>query len=164
MHGARAVRGLRRFPAAYERTGGTETSDNRLAIIVVLHNSARWLPACLSRTQGGELELDVVVVDSGSTDDTAEPRDATSPEFASSRPRIVGFAAANNRGLEIVDAGWVLLLTPDTRVLSGSLEELVSLLRDTADGRTRPVSGKSTRTVSWTRRCGASRMRSAHSP
>ena len=40
-----------------------------------------------------------------------------------------GFAAANNRGLEVVDADWVLFLNPDTRILSGSLEELVSLLQ-----------------------------------
>ena len=40
-----------------------------------------------------------------------------------------GFAAANNRGLEVVDAEWVLFLNPDTRILSGTLEELVSLLR-----------------------------------
>ncbi len=40
-----------------------------------------------------------------------------------------GFAAANNRGLEVVDGDWILFLNPDTRILSGTLEELVSLLR-----------------------------------
>ena len=48
-----------------------------------------------------------------------------------------GFAAANNRGLEVVDADWVLFLNPDTRILAGSLEELVSRLAGAADGRAR---------------------------
>ena len=107
------------------------SDNNRLAIIVVSHNSARWLPACLSSVyeRAGELELDLVVVDSGSTDDTAElvRRDFPGVRIVETENR--GFAAANNRGLEIVDADWVLFLNPDTRILSGSLEELISLLQ-----------------------------------
>jgi hypothetical protein len=40
-----------------------------------------------------------------------------------------GFAYANNRGLEVADAPWILFLNPDTRILSGTLEQLVSSLR-----------------------------------
>ena len=40
-----------------------------------------------------------------------------------------GFAAANNRGLEVVDADWVLFLNPDTEIVAGTLADLVSLVR-----------------------------------
>jgi GT2 family glycosyltransferase len=107
------------------------TENVRLAVIIVSHNSASRLVPCLSSVfaMSGNIELDVVVVDSDSTDDTV---DLVRREFPDVRLLVVenrGFAAANNRGLEVVDAAWVLFLNPDTRILSGTFEELMSLLR-----------------------------------
>ena len=104
---------------------------NRLAVIIVSHNSAGWLSPCLSSVyaRSGNVQMDVVVVDSGSSDDTI---DLVSREFPDVRVLAAenrGFAAANNRGLEVVDAEWILFLNPDTKILSGTLEELVSVLR-----------------------------------
>jgi GT2 family glycosyltransferase len=112
-------------------------AGDRLAVIVVSHNSADWLSACLSSvyTQSGELELEIVVVDSGSTDDTVDLVRREFPDVHIVTTENRGFAAANNRGLEVVDAEWVLFLNPDTRLLSGTLEQLVSALR------TRPTVG-----------------------
>ena len=98
----------------------------RLAVIVVSHNSARWLPACLTSVaeRAGDVELEVVVVDSGSTD-------ATDQVVASHPPgKLVvcenrGFAHANNRGVEATTAPWVFFLNPDTEVVDGTLGELV---------------------------------------
>jgi GT2 family glycosyltransferase len=78
----------------------------------------------------GDLDLDIVVVDSGSADDTVELVGRQFPNVRVIRTENRGFAAANNRGLEAVDADWVLFLNPDTRILSGTLEGLVSLLRE----------------------------------
>ena len=91
---------------------------------------AGWRP-CLSSVyaKSGNLELDVVVVDSGSTDDTVDLVRREFPDVRVLTTENRGFASANNRGLEVVDAEWVLFLNPDTRILSGTLEELVSLLR-----------------------------------
>ena len=127
------VRGLRRLPAPDDELAGPMTSDNnRLAVIIVSHNSASWLAACLSSVyaKSGNLDLDVVVVDSGSTDDTV---DLVRREFPGRsrrrRPRIAGSRLRTTAGSRVVDAEWVLFLNPDTRILSGTLEELVSLLR-----------------------------------
>jgi GT2 family glycosyltransferase len=95
------------------------------------------LAACLSSVyaKAGNLDLDVVVVDSGSTDDTVALVRREFPDVRVIPSVNLGVAAANNRGLEAVDAEWVLFLNPDTRILSGTLEELVSLLRE------RPTAG-----------------------
>ncbi len=107
------------------------TAGNRVAVIVVSHNSARWLTACLSSLfeRAGNVELDVVVVDSGSTDDTLQLVQREFPQVRLLATENRGFAAANNRGLEVVDADWVVFLNPDTRILAGSLEGLVSVLQ-----------------------------------
>lgn len=98
----------------------------RLAVVVVSHNSARWLPACLTSVveRAGDLDLEIIVVDSGSTD-------ATEHVVANHAPaKLVrcenrGFAHANNRGVEATDAPWVFFLNPDTEVVDGTLGDLV---------------------------------------
>jgi GT2 family glycosyltransferase len=97
-----------------------------LAVIIVSYGSAEWLPACLDSlyAHAGDIDLDVIVVDN-------DPGDAV-PEVVARFPRarIVpaenrGFAAANNVGLREADARYVLLLNPDTEILSGSFEDLI---------------------------------------
>ena len=104
---------------------------DRLAIIIVSHNSAAWLGPCLSSiyAKSGNLDLDIVVVDSGSTDDSVDlvRRDFSDVRVIAAENR--GFASANNRGLDVIDAEWILFLNPDTRIVTGTLEELVSVLR-----------------------------------
>ena len=127
----RAPDGLSRLRARTTRTRSMAGSKTDLAVIIVSHNSAGWLAPCLSSVyaKSGDLDLDVVVVDSGSTDDTVDLVRREFPDVRVLATENRGFAAANNRGLEIVDAEWVLFLNPDTEILSGTLEELVSLLR-----------------------------------
>jgi GT2 family glycosyltransferase len=89
------------------------------------------LARCLSSVyaRSGGLELDVVVVDSGSSDGTVDLVRRDFPDVCVVATENRGFASANNRGLEIVDAEWVLFLNPDTQILSGTLGELISTLR-----------------------------------
>jgi GT2 family glycosyltransferase len=99
----------------------------QVAVIVVSANSGAWLPSCLSTLfdRAGDISLDVVVVAAGCTDDTL----AVVNRFQ--RVRTItcdnhGFAHANNRALETIDANWVLFLNPDTEFVSGSLESLIA--------------------------------------
>ena len=103
-----------------------ETDRAGLAIVIVAHNSARWLPACLSSitARGGDIDLDIVVVDSESTDDVAEVVGA-SPGVRLLHCRNRGFAHGNNRGIEATTADWVLLLNADTEIVDGTLADLV---------------------------------------
>ncbi len=113
------------------RGGSTAGGRADLAVIIVSHNSSGWLARCLSSVyaKSGNLELDVVVVDSGSTDDTVDLVRRDFPDVGVLATENRGFASANNRGLAIVDAEWVLFLNPDTEILSGTLAELLSTAR-----------------------------------
>ena len=121
------------------RTSGSSRAKGQadLAVIVVSHNSAGCLSRCLSSVyaKSGDLELDVVVVDSGSTDDTVDLVRRHFPNVRVLATENRGFAAANNRGLAIVDAEWILFLNPDTEILSGTLAVPRIRGRDAADRR-----------------------------
>jgi N-acetylglucosaminyl-diphospho-decaprenol L-rhamnosyltransferase len=101
-----------------------------LAVVIVSSpNQPDWLRPCLRTlfAHAGPLELDVVVADNGS----AEARELVEHEFPQARVVACenrGFAHANNRGILVTDARYVLLLNPDTEVLDGTLAHLVAEL------------------------------------
>lgn len=104
--------------------------EDDVAIVVVSTNEVGWLEACLSSVfdHAGSIRLDVVVVDNASTDDTHEFVEAAFP-----RARVVtcenhGFAHANNRGALTCNARYMLFLNPDTRLVDGTLGELVATM------------------------------------
>jgi GT2 family glycosyltransferase len=103
------------------------TGLDDVAVIIVTYNSALYIAACLASVlaRTGSLRADVVVVDAASQDDTAEVVEGF-PGVRLVRCRNGGFAYANNRGLTTCDARYVLFINPDTEILDGSLEDLVS--------------------------------------
>lgn len=134
-------------------TGMASSRDERLAVVIVSANSADWLRPCLRTLyeRAGNVDLDVVVVAAGCTDDTVA---LVEREFPAARAIVCenhGFAYGNNRGLETVGADWVLLLNPDTEIRDGTLAALLDAARShpsaglvgvrqiTADGRLFPT-------------------------
>lgn len=102
-----------------------------LAVIIVSFNSARWLGPCLSSVyaHAGSAELDVIVVDNGSADGSAELVERKFPQARVIRNENRGFAHANNRGFEATDAPFVLFLNPDAEIRTGHFDDLLDLLR-----------------------------------
>ena len=100
-----------------------------LSVIVVSHNSRRWLRPALSSVyeHAGQIDLDVILVDNGN-DGSAEYVTEIFPAVRTVSCTNHGFGHANNRGLEIADARYVLFLNPDTEILTGQLSELISAL------------------------------------
>jgi N-acetylglucosaminyl-diphospho-decaprenol L-rhamnosyltransferase len=106
-----------------------------LAVIVVSHNSKRWLGPCLSSlaAHAEGVALDVVVVDNASSDGSAEHVEAHHPEVRVLRRANRGFAYGNNAGLRTVDAPYVLLLNPDTEILEGTFAGVIAALEAEPD-------------------------------
>jgi GT2 family glycosyltransferase len=103
-----------------------------VAVIIVSANNGQWLRPCLRTVfeRAGEVDLDVVVVASGCTDETVPLVRHEFPHVRILECENRGFAYANNVALRTIDSDWVLFLNPDTEILEGTFEQLASLLRD----------------------------------
>lgn len=101
-----------------------------LSVIVVSYNSSGWLTACLQSVyaRAGACELEVIVVDSDSSDGSPDLVEREFPQATVLRRPNRGFAAGNNVGLAAATAPVVLFLNPDTEILDGTFRELLDLL------------------------------------
>jgi GT2 family glycosyltransferase len=101
-----------------------------LAVIVVSANSGSWLRACLSSVlaRAGGAALELVVVDSGCTDETAAVVRDEFPDVELLTVENRGFAYGNNRAFLATRAPYVLFLNPDTEIVDGTLGELLAEL------------------------------------
>ena len=106
-----------------------------LAVIIVAYNSAHWLEPCLESVyaSAGGARLEVVVVDNGSSDGSAELVELRFPKAWVIRAANRGFAAGNNLGVMATQAPFVLFLNADTEVVGGTLGGLLDVMRARPD-------------------------------
>lgn len=96
-----------------------------LSVIIVNWNTRDLLAGCLRSVYetAGSVDLEVIVVDNGSTDSSVE---MVRREFPQVKLIVnadnVGFARANNQALSCSRGRYVLLLNSDTRLLPGAVE------------------------------------------
>jgi len=113
--------------------------------VVLAWNGRRWIGPCLDALLATEHPgLEVLVVDNGSTDGTAELAEAYVPRVRLIRNgRNIGYAAGNNVGVRAAlrtGAEFVVLLNQDTRVERGWLTPLIeAALADTRLGVLSPA-------------------------
>ena len=111
-----------------------------IAVVIVTYNSAHVIGDLLDslpRALDG-LTADVVVVDNGSSDGTAE-RVAALGGCRLVRSANVGYAGGINRGVrEAAPAQAILVLNPDLRLHPGSLPPLLAALREPRVGIAAP--------------------------
>jgi hypothetical protein len=117
-----------------------------LAVIIVSYNVRDLLHACLratydSLTRSSELRSEVLVIDNGSTDGSAELVAAEYPKARlTTSPKNLGFAGGNNLALRALGFGdrppegavvpeFVLLLNPDAEPQADALGQMVRFLR-----------------------------------
>ncbi len=100
------------------------------SVIVVSYNSRGYLDGCLdSLITQLDPDDELIVVDNGSTDGSAEFVAAQYPQVRLLRSENVGYAGGNNRGAEIARGDYLVFLNPDTIVMPGALSALVAPLR-----------------------------------
>lgn len=102
-----------------------------LTIIIVNWNVKELLRDCLTAVQNsrGSLSLQVIVVDSASSDGSAAMVAAEFPWVTLlACPENVGFPRGNNLGIAKADGRYILLLNPDTVVLDEALSKMVAYL------------------------------------
>lgn len=101
-----------------------------LTIIIVSWNTSGLLSQCLSSIYetGSRFAFEVIVVDNGSTDDSVSMMGERFPAVkVICNQRNLGFASANNQGLEIGKGRYFMLLNSDTIVLPGALDALIEM-------------------------------------
>ncbi|MBA3332091.1 MAG: glycosyltransferase family 2 protein [Actinobacteria bacterium] len=103
-----------------------------LSVVIGTVDRRRYLADCLeSLLAEGYPELEIVVVDNGSTDGTGELLRERFPQVRMIRNgENRGFVGANNQGVEASSGELVLMLNDDTRLEPGALEHLVRALVD----------------------------------
>jgi N-acetylglucosaminyl-diphospho-decaprenol L-rhamnosyltransferase len=101
-----------------------------LSIVIVSWNVRDLLRECLASIRaGGELSVEVIVVDSASSDGTPDMLHKAFPQVTLVEPGTnVGFTRGNNIGIEASRGRHVLLLNPDTRVLGSGPEKMVAYM------------------------------------
>jgi glycosyltransferase involved in cell wall biosynthesis len=108
--------------------------DIRVSVIVPAYNVGRWIDeAVASALRQSEPRFELIVVDDGSTDDTADVvrrRAATDPRIRLVSTANGGSAAARNAGLEIARAPLVSFLDGDDRWHPQLLQHLLTTLED----------------------------------
>lgn len=104
-----------------------------ISVIIVNWNTKSFLIHCLRSVFHAleQTEVEIFVVDNGSTDGSAETVRAEFPQvILVQNPKNLGFARANNQALNISRGEYILLLNPDTKVKKGAIETLVAFMEN----------------------------------
>jgi hypothetical protein len=101
-----------------------------VSVVIPLHNHGRFLPAAVeSVRRSGYSNVDIVVVDDGSTDpDTAAAFDAMTGVTKLRQPHR-GLSSARNAGIQRSRGSIVMVLDADDRIRSSFLPAAVAALR-----------------------------------
>jgi N-acetylglucosaminyl-diphospho-decaprenol L-rhamnosyltransferase len=124
------------IPPAGTQDAGQPDRAPDLSVIIVAWNVRQLLEACLRALCSPEvredLQLEVIVVDSASTDGTSEWLSNQKGIKFLGLGENVGFGRANNIGMQAARGEHLLLLNPDTIPQPGCLDPLVQFQRDHA--------------------------------
>lgn len=105
-------------------------SDPTIAVVIPTYNRAAFLgPAVASIRAQSRRCTEIVIVDDGSTDDTARVVDRLGSGIRYVRQRNAGPAVARNRGIRETQADLIAFLDTDDRWLPKKLELQVEVMR-----------------------------------
>ena len=104
------------------------------SVIIPAYNAASYLKECIDSVLNQTFKnLEIIVVDDGSTDDTPDILKKYSDAVIWVKQENAGPSAARNRGLEIAKGKYLCFLDADDRYKPNHLEKLVTFLEDHPD-------------------------------
>ena len=107
--------------------------DDRVAVVIPCYNQGRFLGEAIDSVLAQRhRRLEVIVVDDGSTDDTARVA-AKYSSVRYVRQANAGPSAARNRGVQETTSEYLLFLDADDRLLDRAVETLLAWLRPRPD-------------------------------
>ncbi|MBI5465406.1 glycosyltransferase family 2 protein [Candidatus Gottesmanbacteria bacterium] len=106
-----------------------------LSIIIPSYNTQALLRQCLkslmSNVKSQMLNVEIIVIDNGSTDGSAQMIEKEFPGVKLIKnPKNFGFAKAVNQGLEKASGRYLLLLNSDTVIQDGAIDKMVAFLEN----------------------------------
>ena len=107
-----------------------------LSIIVVSWNVKDLLEKCLESIFKyiKNIDFEVIVVDNASKDGSVSMvKEKFDQVKLIDNKKNLGFAKANNQGMEMAQGKYILVLNDDTRLVDNSLEKLVELMEENKD-------------------------------
>lgn len=107
-----------------------------VSVIIVNWNTRQLLYDCLKSMKDTtkNVTYEIIVVDNNSSDDSVEMLAEQFPDIKLIvNDKNLGFAAANNQGIEISQGRYVLLLNSDTLLYEGAIEKNVIYADDNPD-------------------------------
>jgi glycosyltransferase involved in cell wall biosynthesis len=123
--------------ADHDRVGNASPggSSPSISVVIPCYNAAPFLrPAIESILGQTRPATEVIVIDDGSTDDSARIASSFGPAVRVIRQENQGESAARNRGIEAATGDWVAFLDADDLWLPTKLERQAELIRSaTAD-------------------------------
>jgi GT2 family glycosyltransferase len=103
-----------------------------ISVIIVTWNSEDDLKTCVDSviTSSGNLDIQLIIIDNDSTDRSFEAANSIShPNLTTIKNQSnIGYTKAVNQGITLSNGKYILLLNPDTVVIEGCLEKLISFL------------------------------------
>lgn len=107
------------------------------SIIIVNYNTQELLLACLEsvfRTTQSRYQSEVIVVDNASADGSAEAVRHLYPQVTLlAQEKNLGFARANNQGIDLAKGRYILLLNPDTILQPDTLATMLDFMEQNSD-------------------------------
>jgi len=100
-----------------------------VSVVILNWNGLGLLPGCLESLRRCGDPLELIVVDNGSTDGSLEYLRSQRDVVLIANATNTGYASGNNAGIARAQSEFILLLNNDTRVPSGFLGPLLTVLR-----------------------------------
>lgn len=99
-----------------------------ISTIIVNYNAGELLRSCVDSLLNCPLEIEIIIVDNASTDDSLESLSGLPYVQIIKNPVNVGFASACNRGARVASAQFLLFLNPDCTFKPGALTRLLNAM------------------------------------